>query len=87
MVSGSSLYTRYRKDVRKFGGSGKQLWLKTQAGLNTIVMQDMTGDGSGNVYLSGKLRRGWRQLQRHGAQARLERQRVVDENLRHAQVR
>lgn len=54
IVSGSNLYTRYRKDIRKYDGTGKQLWLKTQSGLNTIVLQDMDGDGNGNVYLSGK---------------------------------
>jgi hypothetical protein len=54
IVSGSNLYTRYRKDIRKYDGTGKQLWLRTQRGLNTIVLQDMDGDSTGNVYLSGK---------------------------------
>ena len=54
IVSGSNLYTRYRKDIRKYDGTGKQLWLRSQIGLSTMVFQDMTGDGSGNVYLSGK---------------------------------
>jgi len=53
-ISGSNLYTRYRKDIRKYDGNGKQLWLKSQSGLNTMVFQHMDGDGSGNVYLSGK---------------------------------
>lgn len=54
VVSGSSIYTRSVRDIRKYDGSGRQLWLKTQAGLNTIVVQDMSGDGNGNLYLSGK---------------------------------
>lgn len=54
IISGSNLYTRYRKDVRKYDGNGKQLWLKSQSGLSTMVLQSMDGDGSGNVYLSGK---------------------------------
>lgn len=54
IISGSNLYTRYLKDVRKYDGNGKQLWLKTQSGLKTMVFQDIDGDGSGNVYLSGK---------------------------------
>lgn len=54
IISGSNLYTRYRKDMRKYDGTGKQLWLKSQSGLSTMVFQDMDGDGSGNVYLSGK---------------------------------
>ncbi len=54
IVSGSNLYTRYRKDIRKYDGNGNQLWLKSQSGLNTMVFQAMDGDGSGNVYLSGK---------------------------------
>lgn len=53
-VSGSYIYTRNLKDVRKWDGTGKQLWLRTQSGLNTLVLQDIDGDGSGNVYLSGK---------------------------------
>lgn len=53
-ISGSNIYTRYRKDIRKWDGNGKQLWLKTQSGLKTLVLQDMDGDGSGNIYLSGK---------------------------------
>ncbi len=58
VVSGSSVYTRYRKDIRKFDGNGKQLWLKTQSGLNTLIGQDISGDTSGNVYLSGKYNAG-----------------------------
>lgn len=54
MISGSNLYTRYRKEIRKWDGNGKQLWLKTQGGLNMLVLQDMDGDGNGNIYLSGK---------------------------------
>lgn len=54
VVSGSYIYTRSGKDIRKYDGNGKQLWLKTQSGLNTIVVQDVDGDGSGNLYLSGK---------------------------------
>lgn len=54
MISGSNLYTRYRKDIRKYDGNGKQLWYKAQSGLKTLVIQDMHGDGNGNVYLSGK---------------------------------
>lgn len=50
----SNIYTRSVKTVRRYDGSGKQLWLKTQAGLNTIVVQDMTGDSSDNLYISGK---------------------------------
>jgi hypothetical protein len=54
VISGSNIYTRYRKDIRKWDGNGKQLWLKTQSGLKTLVLQDLDGDGSGNIYLSGK---------------------------------
>lgn len=54
MISGSNLFTRYRKEIRKWDGNGKQLWRKVQGGLNTLVLQDMDGDGNGNVYLSGK---------------------------------
>jgi hypothetical protein len=54
MISGSNIYTRYRKDIRKYDGTGKQLWYKAQSGLKTLVIQDMVGDGSGNIYLSGK---------------------------------
>ncbi len=54
IISGSNIYTRYRKDIRKYDGTGKQLWLRSQTGLNTIIFQDMTGDSYGNVYLSGK---------------------------------
>ncbi len=53
-VSGSYIYTRSGKDIRKWDGTGKQLWLRTQGGLNTIVVQDVDGDGSGNLYVSGK---------------------------------
>lgn len=53
-ISGSNLYTRYRKDIRRYDGTGKQLWLRSQSGLNTMIFQGMDGDGSGNVYLSGK---------------------------------
>ncbi len=53
-VSGSYIYTRSGKDIRKYDGNGKQLWLRTQGGLNTIVVQNMDGDGLGNVYISGK---------------------------------
>jgi hypothetical protein len=53
-LSGSYIYTRSGKDIRKYDGTGRQLWLKTQSGLNTIVLQDMDGDGSGNLYVSGK---------------------------------
>lgn len=53
-ISGSNLYTRYRTALRKFDGSGKQLWLNTQSGLKTLIIQRMTGDPSGNLYLSGK---------------------------------
>lgn len=56
VVSGSNLYTRSGKDIRKYDGTGKQLWLKTQGSLDTIVVQDMTGDADGNLYLSGKYR-------------------------------
>lgn len=56
VISGSNLYTRSVRDIRKYDSSGKQLWLKTQGGLDTIVIQDMTGDTSGNLYLSGKYR-------------------------------
>ncbi len=54
VISGYHVYTRSVKDIRKYDGTGKQLWLKTQAGLDTIVLQDMTGDANGNLYLSGK---------------------------------
>lgn len=54
MISGSNLFTRYRKDIRKWDGNGKQLWRRMQGGLNTLILQDMHGDGNGNVYLSGK---------------------------------
>ncbi|CAA9556239.1 MAG: hypothetical protein AVDCRST_MAG86-224 [uncultured Truepera sp.] len=54
IVSGSNLYTRYRREIRKWDGTGKQLWMRMQGGLDTMVFQDMDGDGSGNVYLSGK---------------------------------
>lgn len=54
MISGANIYTRYRKDIRKYDGTGKQLWYRAQGGLKTLVLQDMVGDGNGNVYLSGK---------------------------------
>jgi len=54
VISGSNVYTRSVKAIRKYDGSGRQLWLKTQGGLNTIVVQDMTGDANGNLSLSGK---------------------------------
>lgn len=53
-LSGSYIYTRSGKDIRKWDSTGKQLWLRTQSGLNTIVVQDIDGDGSGNLYVSGK---------------------------------
>lgn len=48
------VYVRNLKEVRKFDANGKLLWKKTQTGLNTLVLQDLAADGSGNVYLSGK---------------------------------
>jgi hypothetical protein len=54
MISGSNLYTRYRTNVFKFDGNGKQLWKRTQSGLTSPSFADMKGDGNGNVYLVGK---------------------------------
>jgi hypothetical protein len=54
LVSGSYIYTRSGRDIRKYDSSGKQLWFKTQGGFSTLVLQGMDGDGDGNVYLSGK---------------------------------
>lgn len=54
IVSGSNIYTRYRTTVRKHDSTGKVLWSKVQSGLSTMIFQAMDGDGSGNVYLSGK---------------------------------
>jgi hypothetical protein len=54
MISGSNLYTRYRTNIFKFDGNGKQLWKRTQSGLTSPSFADMKGDGSGNVYLAGK---------------------------------
>ena len=53
-ISGSNLYTRYRTTVRKHDSNGNTLWSKVQSGLSTMIFQSMDGDGSGNVYLSGK---------------------------------
>lgn len=54
MISGSNLYTRYRTNIFKFDGNGKQLWKRTQSGLTSPSFADMKGDGNGNVYLAGK---------------------------------
>lgn len=55
-ASGTNVYLRSYKTptVRKFDANGKQLWSKTQTGLNNIVIGAMTADANGNVYLTGK---------------------------------
>jgi len=53
-IAGSSLFIRTGKTLRKLDGTGKQLWAKVQGGLSTMVLQNLAGDTSGNVYLSGK---------------------------------
>ena len=54
VISGSNIYTRYRRDIFKFDGNGKQLWKRAQSGLTSPSFADMKGDGNGNVYLAGK---------------------------------
>lgn len=54
IVSGSNLYTRDRTTIRRHDSTGKTLWSRTQSGLSSLVVADITGDGSGNVYLAGK---------------------------------
>lgn len=54
IVSGSNVYTRYQNTIKKFDGNGKLLLTKAQTGLSGINIQDMTGDTSGNLYISGK---------------------------------
>lgn len=54
MISGSNIYTRYRTNIFKFDGNGKQLWKRIQSGLTTPSFADMKGGGSGNIYLAGK---------------------------------
>lgn len=54
IISGSNLYVRAKTTIRKLDGNGKQLWSKAQSGLSGMVIADMVGDGSGNVYLTGK---------------------------------
>ncbi len=53
-LSGSSLYVREGTTIRRHDSTGKQLWAKTQSGLPSLAIADITGDGSGNVYLAGK---------------------------------
>ncbi len=53
-VSGSNVYVRKGTTIRKHDSSGKQLWSKAQGGLSGMVIADMTADGNGNVYLTGK---------------------------------
>jgi hypothetical protein len=55
IVSGSNIYTRYRTTIRKHDSTGKILWSKSQTGLSSPVIADMVGDGSGNVYMTGKV--------------------------------
>lgn len=50
----NTVYARYRTAIRKLDANGKQLWSKTQTGLNGIVVGDMTADAKANVYLTGK---------------------------------
>ena len=55
-ASGTNVYARIFKTptIRKLDANGKQLWSKTQTGLNNIVIGAMTADNNGNVYLTGK---------------------------------
>ncbi len=54
-VSGSYVYVRQGGTLRKYDGNGKQLWSKAQTGLSSPVFTDLSGDGSGNVYLAGNV--------------------------------
>lgn len=53
-VSGSNVYVRNLRELRKYDVNGRLLWKKAQTGLDTLVLQDMAADGTGNVYISGK---------------------------------
>ncbi len=52
-IAGSNLFIRTGKTLRKLDGSGKQVWSKLQTSRSTTVFQNLAGDTSGNVYLSG----------------------------------
>lgn len=52
-ISGSNLYTREGTSIFKYDGAGKQFWKRTQGGLAGLAITDMSGDRSGNVYLTG----------------------------------
>lgn len=58
VASGSSLYVRNLDTIRKYDANGKLLWSKLQGGLKTLVIQDVSADTSGNLYLSGKYEAG-----------------------------
>ncbi len=53
-ASGSNVYVRNLTTIRKLDASGRQLWTKTQSGLTGLLVNDMTADASGNIYLTGK---------------------------------
>ncbi len=53
VISGTNLFVRDGNIVRKLNGSGTQIWSRTQGGLSGFVVIGMTGDTSGNIYLSG----------------------------------
>lgn len=53
-ASGSNVYVRNLNVVRKLDSNGRQLWSKSQSGLNSMVFADMALDTNGNVYLTGK---------------------------------
>ncbi len=54
-ISGFYVYVRQGGTLRKYDGNGKQLWSKAQTGLSSPVFTDLSGDGSGNVYLAGNV--------------------------------
>ena len=54
-LSGLGVYVRNGITIRKYNASGRQLWARTQRG-NDLVIEDMTGDARGNLYLSGRYR-------------------------------
>ncbi len=53
VVSGSSLYTRTGTTLRRLDGTGKQLWSKSVAGLNSPEPLRSAGDSAGNLYVAG----------------------------------
>lgn len=53
-VSGSSIHAYNKNTVYRFSSRGQPQWSSFMGGLNGAIIQDLSGDGSGGVLVSGK---------------------------------